>query len=125
MEQKSATYQTTVYTLASITTTKDGSVQGSNPQGVGATLTYTGQTSAATLSAVNDTAKVPSNLTPTITPNTVYGYAASASESNQSITLTYATTAYHLTVATTQSTHTASASTVISVSDTGIPADGY
>lgn len=125
LEEKSATYQTTILTLGSIQTTKNGSVQGSNPQGVGVTVEYTGQSAAVTLSAVNDTVKVPSNLTPTLTPATVYGYQASATESSGSITLTYATVAYALTVQTNQSVHTDIAQTVIRVSGTGISANGY
>ena len=125
LEEKSATYQTTILTLGSIQTTKNGSVQGSNPQGVGVKVEYTGQSAAVTLSAVNDTVKVPGNLTPTLTPSTVYGYQASASESSGSITLTYATVAYALTVQTNQSAHTDIAQTVIRVSGTGISANGY
>lgn len=125
LEEKSATYQTTILTLTSIVTTKNGSVQGSNPQGVGMKVEYTGQTAAATLTTVNDTVKVPSNLTPTLTPSTVYGYQASASNSSGSITLTYATVAYALTVQTNQSVHTDIAQTVIRVSGTGISVNGY
>ena len=122
---KTATYQTTVYTLGSLVTTKNGNVQGANPQGAGVTVAYTGQTSPVALTAVNQTVKVPSNLTPTITANTVYGYAKSASESSGNIALTYATIAYTLNVSTNQSSHTDIANTIIRVSATGISANGY
>ena len=125
VQTETATYLTTILTLTSIVTTKDGNVQGTNPQGVGVTVAYTGQTTPATLAAINDTVKVPSNLTPTITAETVYGYTATATESSGSITLTYATIAYTLNVGTNQASNTDIASTVIRVSATGISANGY
>ena len=125
VQTETATYLTTILTLTSIVTTKDGNVQGQNPQGVGVTVAYTGQTTPATLTAINDTVKVPSNLTPTITAETVYGYTATATESSGSITLTYATIAYTLNVGTNQASNTDIASTVIRVSATGISANGY
>ena len=119
-------YQTNVYTLQDITTTKDGNVQGNNPEGVGVSLTYTGLENPITLSAVGDTAKVPANLTPTITPNTVYGYKATKSEdTGHNISLTYATTAYTLNVSTNQPTDDDIAQTVIRISATGISSTGY
>ena len=121
---KTATYQTTVYTLFSLVTTKNGNVQGANPQGAGVTVAYTGQTSHVTLTAVNQTVKVPSNLTPTITANTVYGYAKSVSESSGSISLSYATDSYLLNV-TKDSTNPDISSTVTRISATGISASGY
>lgn len=120
-----AEYETDIYTLSSIVTTKNGNVQGTTPQGVGVTVAYTGQTTPVTLTAVNDTAKVPHGTTPTLTATTVYGYTASVSESSGSITLTYATTAYTLNVSTNQASNTDIASTVIRVSATGISANGY
>ena len=125
VQTETATYLTTILTLTSIVTTKDGNVQGTNPQGAGVTVAYTGQTTPATLTAINDTVKVPSNLTPTITAETVYGYTATATESSGSITLTYATIAYTLNVGTNQASNTDIASTVIRVSATGISANGY
>ena len=125
VQTETATYLTTILTLTSIVTTKDGNVQGTNPQGAGVTVAYTGQTAPATLTAINDTVKVPSNLTPTITAETVYGYTATATESSGSITLTYATIAYTLNVGTNQTSNTDIASTVIRVSATGISANGY
>jgi len=125
VQTETATYMTTILTLTSIVTTKDGNVQGTNPQGAGVTVAYTGQTTPATLTAINDTVKVPSNLTPTITAETVYGYTATATESSGSITLTYATIAYTLNVSTNQASNTDIASTVIRVSATGISANGY
>ena len=125
VQTETATYLTTILTLTSIVTTKDGNVQGTNPQGAGVTVAYTGQTAPATLTAINDTVKVPSNLTPTITAETVYGYTANATESSGSITLTYATIAYTLNVGTNQASNTDIASTVIRVSATGISANGY
>ena len=125
VQTETAQYLTTILTLGSIVTTKDGNVQGTNPQGVGVTVAYTGQTTPATLTAINDTVKVPSNLTPTITAETVYGYTATATESSGSITLTYATIAYTLNVGTNQASNTDIASTVIRVSATGISANGY
>ena len=125
VQTETASYLTTILTLTSIVTTKDGNVQGTNPQGAGVVVTYTGQISPATLTAINDTVKVPSNLTPTITAETVYGYTATATESSGSITLTYATIAYMLNVGTNQSSNTDIASTVIRVSATGISANGY
>jgi len=125
VQTETATYLTTILTLTSIVTTKDGNVQGTNPQGAGVTVAYTGQTTPATLTAINDSVKVPANLTPTITAETVYGYTATATESSGSITLTYATTAYTLNVSTNQASNTDIASTVIRVSATGISANGY
>ena len=125
VQTETATYLTTILTLTSIVTTKDGNVQGQNPQGAGVTVAYTGQTTPATLTTINDTVKVPSNLTPTITAETVYGYTATATESSGSITLTYATIAYTLNVGTNQASNTDIASTVIRVSATGISANGY
>ena len=125
VQTETATYLTTILTLTSIVTTKDGNVQGQNPQGAGVTVAYTGQTSPATLTAINDSVKVPSNLTPTLTAETVYGYTATATESSGSITLTYATIAYTLNVGTNQASNTDIASTVIRVSATGISANGY
>jgi uncharacterized protein (TIGR02145 family) len=125
VQTETATYLTTILTLTSIVTTKDGNVQGQNPQGAGVTVAYTGQTAPDTLTAINDTVKVPSNLTPTITAETVYGYTATATESSGSITLTYATIAYTLNVGTNQAGNTDIASTVIRVSATGISANGY
>ena len=125
VQTETATYLTTILTLTSIVTTKDGNVQGTNPQGAGVTVSYTGQTTPATLTGINDTVKVPSNLTPTITAETVYGYTATATESSGSITLTYATIAYTLNVGTNQASNTDIASTVIRVSATGISANGY
>ena len=125
VQTETATYLTTILTLTSIVTTKDGNVQGTNPQGAGVTVAYTGQTTPATLTAINDTVKVPSNLTPTLTAETVYGYTATATESSGSITLTYATIAYTLNVGTNQASNTDIASTVIRVSATGISANGY
>ena len=125
VQTETAQYLTTILTLTSIVTTKDGNVQGQNPQGAGVTVAYTGQTTTATLTAINDTVKVPSNLTPTITAETVYGYTATATESSGSITLTYATIAYTLNVGTNQAINTDIASTVIRVSATGISANGY
>ena len=125
VQTETAQYLTTILTLGSIVTTKDGNVQGQNPQGAGVTVAYTGQTAPATLTAINDTVKVPSNLTPTITAETVYGYTATATESSGSITLTYATIAYTLNVGTNQASNTDIASTVIRVSATGISANGY
>ena len=125
VQTETAQYLTTILTLGSIVTTKDGNVQGQNPQGAGVTVAYTGQTAPSTLTAINDTVKVPSNLTPTITAETVYGYTATATESSGSITLTYATIAYMLNVGTNQSSNTDIASTVIRVSATGISANGY
>jgi len=125
VQTETATYLTTILTLTSIVTTKDGNVQGTNPQGAGVTVAYTGQTAPATLTTINDTVKVPSNLTPTITAETVYGYTATATESSGSITLTYATIAYTLNVGTNQASNTDIASTVIRVSATGISANGY
>ena len=125
VQTETATYLTTILTLTSIVTTKDGNVQGTNPQGVGVTVAYTGQTTPATLTSINDTVKVPSNLTPTITAETVYGYTATATESSGSITLTYATISYTLIVGTNQASNTDIASTVIRVSATGISANGY
>ena len=119
------TYQTTVYTLSSIQTTKDGNVQGSNPQGAGATLTYTGLENPISL-ALGDTAKVPANLTPTIEAATVYGYKATKSEdASHNISLTYATTAYTLNIRTNQTSHSDIAQTVVRVSATGIAAAGH
>ena len=125
VQTETAQYLTTILTLTSIVTTKDGNVQGANPQGAGVVVTYTGQTTPATLTAINDSVKVPSNLTPTITAETVYGYAATASESSGSITLTYATISYTLNVGTNQASNTDIANTVIRVSATGISANGY
>ena len=125
VQTETATYLTTILTLTSIVTTKDGNVQGTNPQGVGVTVAYTGQTAPTTLTAINDTVKVPSNLTPTITAETVYGYTATATESSGSITLTYATIAYTLNVGTNQASNTDIALTVIRVSATGISSNGY
>lgn len=125
VQTETATYLTTILTLTSIVTTKNGNVQGTNPQGAGVTVSYTGQTAPVALTAVNQTVKVPSNLTPTITAETVYGYAKSVSESSGNITLTYATTAYTLNVGTNQASNTDIASTVIRVSATGISANGY
>ena len=125
VQTETASYLTTILTLTSIVTTKDGNVQGTNPQGAGVVVTYTGQISPATLTAINDTVKVPSNLTPTITAETVYGYTATATESSGSITLTYATIAYTLNVGTNQASNTDIANTVIRVSATGISANGY
>ena len=125
VQTETASYLTTILTLTSIVTTKDGNVQGTNPQGAGVTVAYTGQTDPATLTAINDSVKVPSNLTPTITAETVYGYTATATESSGSITLTYATIAYTLNVGTNQAINTDIANTVIRVSATGISANGY
>ena len=125
VQTETAQYLTTILTLGSIVTTKDGNVQGQNPQGAGVTVAYTGQTAPATLTAINDSVKVPSNLTPTITAETVYGYTATVSESSGSITLTYATIAYTLNVGTNQASNTDIANTVIRVSATGISANGY
>ena len=125
VQTETAQYLTTILTLGSIVTTKDGNVQGQNPQGAGVTVAYTGQTDPATLTAINDSVKVPSNLTPTITAETVYGYTATATESSGSITLTYATIAYTLNVGTNQASNTDIANTVIRVSATGISANGY
>lgn len=125
VQTETASYLTTILTLTSIVTTKDGNVQGANPQGAGVVVTYTGQTTPATLTAINDSVKVPSNLTPTITAETVYGYTATATESSGSITLTYATIAYTLNVGTNQASNTDIANTVIRVSATGISANGY
>ena len=125
LEEKSATYQTTILTLGSIQTTKNGSVQGSNPQGAGVTVAYIGQSADVTLSSVNQTAKVPSNLTPTITPVTVYGYQGAANVSSGSISLSYATHAYTLNIATDQESHDDIASTVIRVTASGMNANGY
>ena len=91
VQTETATYLTTILTLTSIVTTKDGNVQGTNPQGAGVTVAYTGQTAPATLTAINDTVKVPSNLTPTITAETVQYYSASATLTGGSISVTYAT----------------------------------
>ena len=125
VQTETASYLTTILTLTSIVTTKDGNVQGTNPQGAGVVVTYTGQTTPATLTTINDSVKVPSNLTPTITAETVYGYTATATESSGSITLTYATIAYTLNVGTNQASNTDIANTVIRVSATGISANGY
>lgn len=126
VQQESAAYQTTIYTLTSIQTTKDGSVQGTNPSGAGCTLAYSGLATPIALSTVNATAKVPSDLTPTVTANDVYGYAKNATVSSTNISLTYATEAYHLTVNTNQSdASSVLASTVIRVSATGISSTGY
>ena len=125
VQTETAQYLTTILTLTSIVTTKDGNVQGTNPQGAGVVVTYTGQTTPATLTTINDSVKVPSNLTPTITAETVYGYTATATESSGSITLTYATIAYTLNVGTNQASNTDIANTVIRVSATGISANGY
>lgn len=125
VQTETATYLTTILTLTSIVTTKNGNVQGTIPQGAGVTVSYTGQTAPVALTAVNQTVKVPSNLTPTITANTVYGYTATVTESSGSITLTYATTAYTLNVSTNQSSQTDIANTIIRVSATGISANGY
>ena len=91
VQTETAQYLTTILTLGSIVTTKDGNVQGQNPQGAGVTVAYTGQTSPATLTAINDSVKVPSNLTPTITPLAVQYYSASATLTGGSISVTYAT----------------------------------
>ena len=125
VQTETASYLTTILTLTSIVTTKDGNVQGTNPQGAGVVVTYTGQTTPATLTTINDSVKVPSNLTPTITAETVYGYTATATESSGSITLTYATISYTLNVGTNQASNTDIANTVIRVSATGISANGY
>ena len=125
VQTETASYLTTILTLTSIVTTKDGNVQGTNPQGAGVVVTYTGQTTPATLTTINDSVKVPANLTPTITAETVYGYTATATESSGSITLTYATIAYTLNVGTNQASNTDIANTVIRVSATGISANGY
>ena len=125
VQTETASYLTTILTLTSIVTTKDGNVQGTNPQGAGVVVAYTGQTTPATLTTINDSVKVPSNLTPTITAETVYGYTATATESSGSITLTYATIAYTLNVGTNQASNTDIANTVIRVSATGISANGY
>lgn len=121
-------YQTTIYTLTSIRTTKDGNVQGSNPSGVGCKLSYTGLQTPVSLTAVNQTAKVPTDLVSSvvITPSTVYGYAASNEGSGQTIQLLYATTAYTLTVSTNQSdAATVLENTVIRITKTGLSANGY
>jgi len=123
-------YQTTIYTLTSIRTTKDGNVQGVNPSGVGCTLSYTGLQTPISLTAAGQTAKVPSNLTSSvvITPSTVYGYAASNEGSGQTIQLLYATNAYTLTVSTNQSdAATVLENTVIRVGDehSGLSQAGY
>ena len=91
VQTETASYLTTILTLTSIVTTKDGNVQGQNPQGAGVTVVYTGQTAPATLTAINDSVKVPANLTPTITPLAVQYYAASATLTGGSISVTYAT----------------------------------
>ena len=91
VQTETAQYLTTILTLGSIVTTKDGNVQGQNPQGAGVTVAYTGQTAPATLTAINDSVKVPSNLTPTITPLAVQYYSASATLTGGSISVTYAT----------------------------------
>ena len=91
VQTETAQYLTTILTLGSIVTTKDGNVQGQNPQGAGVTVAYTGQTAPATLTAINDSVKVPANLTPTITPLAVQYYAASATLTGGSISVTYAT----------------------------------
>ena len=91
VQTETAQYLTTILTLGSIVTTKDGNVQGSNPQGAGVTVSYTGQTAPATLTSINDSVKVPANMTPTITPLAVQYYAASATLTGGSISVTYAT----------------------------------
>jgi uncharacterized protein (TIGR02145 family) len=91
VQTETAQYLTTILTLGSIVTTKDGNVQGQNPQGAGVTVAYTGQTAPATLTAINDSVKVPSNLTPIITPLAVQYYSASATLTGGSISVTYAT----------------------------------
>ena len=91
VQTETAQYLTTIITLGSIVTTKDGNVQGQNPQGAGVTVAYTGQTAPATLTAINDSVKVPANLTPTITPLAVQYYSASATLTGGSISVTYAT----------------------------------
>ena len=91
VQTETAQYLTTILTLGSIVTTKDGNVQGSNPQSAGVTVSYTGQTAPATLTSINDSVKVPANMTPTITPLAVQYYAASATLTGGSISVTYAT----------------------------------
>ena len=91
VQTETAQYLTTILTLGSIVTTKDGNVQGQNPQGAGVTVAYTGQTAPATLTAINDSVKVPANLTATITPLAVQYYSASATLTGGSISVTYAT----------------------------------
>ena len=91
VQTETAQYLTTILTLGSIVTTKDGNVQGQNPQGAGVTVAYTGQTAPATLTSINDSVKVPANLTPTVTPLAVQYYSASATLTGGSISVTYAT----------------------------------
>ena len=118
VQTETATYLTTILTLTSIVTTKDGNVQGTNPQGAGVTVAYTGQTTPATLTAINDTVKVPSNLTPTITPLAVQYYSASATLTGGSISVTYATVSRTVSITSNQASDAVIASVVATLTYT-------
>ena len=118
VQTETATYLTTILTLTSIVTTKDGNVQGTNPQGAGVTVAYTGQTAPATLTAINDSVKVPSNLTPTITPLAVQYYSASATLTGGSISVTYATVSRTVSITSNQASDSVIAAVVATLTYT-------
>ena len=118
VQTETAQYLTTILTLGSIVTTKDGNVQGQNPQGAGVTVAYTGQTAPATLTAINDSVKVPANLTPTITPLAVQYYAASAMLTVGSISVTYATVSRTVSITSNQTSDSVIAAVVATLTYT-------
>ena len=118
VQTETAQYLTTILTLGSIVTTKDGNVQGQNPQGAGVTVAYTGQTAPATLTAINDSVKVPANLTPTITPLAVQYYSASATLTGGSISVTYATVSRTVSITSNQTSDAVIASVVATLTYT-------
>ena len=118
VQTETAQYLTTILTLGSIVTTKDGNVQGQNPQGAGVTVVYTGQTAPATLTAINDSVKVPANLTPTITPLAVQYYAASATLTGGSISVTYATVSRTVSITSNQASDSVIAAVVATLTYT-------
>ena len=118
VQTETAQYLTTILTLGSIVTTKDGNVQGQNPQGAGVTVAYTGQTAPATLTAINDSVKVPANLTPTITPLAVQYYSASATLTGGSISVTYATVSRTVSITSNQASDSVIAAVVATLTYT-------